>query len=405
MPTSLDKNNLLQKILEVLISEGVEGFKPILEWLLNEAMKMERSNFLGADHYERSPERKGYANGFKEKSILTRHGKSLVRIPQVRGLSFYPSSLEKGCKSEVALKCAIAEMYVQGVSTRKVTEITEALCGLEISSSQVSRISKELDVELNKFRERPLGEIPFLILDARYEKIRYEGRVQNLAVLVAIGVNPDGYREVLGVSVSLSEAEIHWRTFLKSLQKRGLYGVQMILSDAHEGLRKARKSLFPATPWQRCQFHLQQNAQAFGTSKPMKLEIGQDIRDIFNACSLIEAKEKLKNVATKYEKKSPHFTHWLEDNLEEGFTVFSLPRTFWKRLRTSNLLENTNKEIKRRTRVATLFPNQEACLRLVSAILQELHEEWVCGKKYLNMELLNNQTVNPNHRIYRKNVA
>jgi transposase-like protein len=383
MSTSPKNDNLLRSIFEVLISHGFEGFNPVLQTLLNEVMKAERSEFLNAAPYERSASRKGHANGYKGKTLYTRVGEMRVRIPQVRGLSFYPQSLDKGCRSEVALKAAIGEMYVQGVATRRVTEITEALCGLEISSSQVSRICKVLDDELDKFRSRPLGEYPFVILDARYEKVRHAGSVRDLAVLVALGVNWEGRREILGASVSLSEAEVHWKGFMQDLQKRGLSGIRCIVSDDHKGLRNARRAIFPSVPWQRCQFHLAQNAQAYVPKKNWRSDIGQVMRDIFNSTSLEEAKEKVKAVIKLWEKKAPDFTEWLEDNVEEGFTVYQFPRPLWRKIRTTNLLENVNREIKRRTRVATLFPNKESCLRLVSAVLQEIHEEWAPGKIYL----------------------
>ena len=200
-------------------------------------MKLERSAVLGARPYERTPQRRGHANGFKPKTVETRLGALELRVPQTRGVAFYPSALEKGQRSERALKLAIAEMYVQGVSTRKVTAVMEELCGLEVTSSQVSRAVQALDEELTAWRERPLGEIPYLLLDARYEKVRVNGVVVSCALLVAVGITPDGRRTILGVSVSLSEAEVHWREFLASLQARGLHGVQLIVSDDHAGLQ------------------------------------------------------------------------------------------------------------------------------------------------------------------------
>ena len=224
--------------------------------LLNEAMKVERAEALGADPYERTPERTGYANGFKPKTLQTRMGAITVEIPQARGISFYPQSLEKGIRSERALKLAIAEMYVNGVSTRRVTEITEVLCGLDISSTQVSRFSKILDEELEKFRTRKLGCFPYILLDARYEKVRHNDEVIDHAVLIAIGVNLKGQREVLGVSTSFSEAEVHWRAFLQSLIQRGLHGVELIVSDDHSGMKAARKAIFPNVPWPVSYTHL-----------------------------------------------------------------------------------------------------------------------------------------------------
>ena len=279
------EQRLPRELLKELIEEGSDAFRGVLEKLLNTAMQMEREEFLGARRWERSEQRRDHANGYKAKTLSTRVGQLQIRIPQVRHLDFYPRSLERGCRSEKALKLAIAEMYVMGVSTRKVTEITEQLCGTEISASQVSRISKLLDDELEQFRNRPLGSYPVVYLDAHYEKVRRQGSIQDVAVLKATGVNCWGKREVIGVSCRLSEAEVHWREFLRQLQKRGLEGVQLIVSDDHSGLRAARRAVFPSVPWQRCQFHLSQNAQQYARRSDQRAAIATDIRDIFNAPS------------------------------------------------------------------------------------------------------------------------
>ena len=283
------KASIAEEVVEELMEEGTEAFRSVLEKLFNVAMRIEQSDYLGAEPYERSDTRRGHANGYKDKRIKTRVGELELKIPQVRGLSFYPQSLEKGCRSEKALKLAIAEMYVMGVSTRKVTQITEQLCGTEISATQVSRVAKELE----KFRKRELGEYPIVYLDAHYEKVRKEGTVQELAILKAVGVNRFGKQEVLGVSAKLSEAEVHWRQFLEGLQKRGLQGVELLVSDDHAGLRAARKAVFPSLPWQRCQFHLSQNVQAYARRVEERSEIAQDIRDIFNCPTLEDAEVML----------------------------------------------------------------------------------------------------------------
>jgi transposase-like protein len=228
MISDIIKSKMIAEILEGLITGGTENFAPVLEKLLNELMKIEREKCIGTQPFERTEMRKGYANGFKDKTLHTRSGALQLKIPQVRDLEFYPSCLEKGCRSEKALKLAIAEMYVQGVSTRQVKKITEELCGFEISSTQVSRVASLLDEELEAFRHRFLGRIEYLYVDARYEKIRQNGSVRDLAVRSAIGVNGQGKREILGLSVSLSEAEVHWRCFFEDLQKRGLTGLKLI---------------------------------------------------------------------------------------------------------------------------------------------------------------------------------
>ena len=364
-------SNVIEGVLQVLVEQGFGQIGEAVRILLNEAMRLERSQVLEAQPYERSEKRRGYANGFKPKTVNTRLGPLTVQIPQVRGedIEFYPSVLERGVRSERALKLAIAEMYGQGVSTRKVTEVMKQLCGLEVSSTQVSRASQALDEELIAWRERPLGEIPYLLLDARYEKIRHGGSVVSCAVLIAVGITPDGRRSVLGLSVSLSEAEVHWRDFLASLQGRGLHGVQLIVSDSHAGIKAARDARMSGVPWQRCQFHLQQNAGQYVPRIQMRTEVAADLRAIFDSPDRAEADRRLQLAVRKYEKTAPKLSAWIEENVPESLTVFSLPASHRRRLRTSNLLERLNKEIKRRTRVATLFPNDAPS----HPLLREIH--------------------------------
>ena len=383
--TCRENNSALSEITEIIFNEGMSGLDTAISILINEAMQIDRSKHLKAGPYERSAERQGYANGFKNKKFKTRVGALDLKIPQVRNCDFYPSFLEKGLRSERSLNLSIAEMYVNGVSTRKVQNIIEQLCGFDISSSEVSRAAKLLDEELEKWRTRPLGFYKYLFLDARYEKIRYEGRVIDCAILVAIGVGEDGKRDILGMSAKLSEQEVHWRSFLQDLQTRGLHGLELITSDAHSGLKAAKRAIFPSVPWQRCQFHLQQNAQSYVPKKSLKEEVAFDIRSIFNAPSQVEAERFLKLTATKYEKEAPGLAKWMLDNLPEGFTVFTFPADHWRRLRTSNVAERLNREIKRRTKVVGIFPNVASCERLISAVLLETCEEWQTGDMYLNV--------------------
>lgn len=386
MISDIVKSKMIAEILEGLIHGGTENFAPIFEKLLNELMKLEREKCIGAQPFERTEERKGYSNGFKDKTLYTRSGPLQLKIPQVRDLEFYPACLEKGCRSEKALKVAIAEMYVQGVSTRRVKKISEELCGFDISSTQVSRLASLLDEELKAFRQRPLGRIKYAYVDARYEKVRHAGNVRDLAVLSAIGVNEKGKREVLGISVSLSEAEIHWRHFFEDLQRRGMNGLELVISDDHSGLGAARKAVYPSVPWQRCTFHMSQNAQGYAPKQEMKEEIGQVMRDIFNCPNLNLARECKRIAVENYAKAAPKFSEWLENNIEEGLTFFQFPQEHRKKIRTSNAMERLNQEIKRRTRIVRVFSNEESCERLVTAVLQEIHEEWVTGKVYLNVE-------------------
>lgn len=385
------KDTLVEQIVKGLIGHGSEGLKPVLELIFNTAMKVERDQFLGAEAHERREDRKGYANGYKPKEIQTRMGALDLAVPQVREGGFYPQSIEKGSRSEKSLKLAMAQMYLEGVSTRRVQEITKKLCGYEVSSTQVSRVTKELDEQFEKFRNRPLGEVCYLLFDAIYLKVRHNGSVIDMAILLAYGITPNGQREILGASASLSEAEVHWREFFQNLQSRGMRGLRLIVSDDHAGMKSARMAVFPSVPWQRCQFHLAQNAQSYAPKKSMRSEIAEVVRELFNSPTLEIAQEMKRQAIEKYQKRAPEFAKWLEKNIDEGLTVFQFPKEHWRKIRTSNGIERVNREIKRRTRVAVLFPNKESALRLVTGVIIEIHEEWVTGRQYLNMTPLMNQ--------------
>ena len=385
-----DNPSLLNQIVNHICAEGSDGLAEAMRLLLNHGMKAERSQALGAAPYERSTTRKGYANGFKPKTLQTRLGELTVDVPQVRGeLEFYPSALERGQRSERALTLAIAEMYVQGVSTRRVSAILSQLAGtLEISSTQVSRAAAQLDEQLDLWRNRSLEEVayPYLILDARYEKVRRDGVVLDCAVLVAIGIDATGHRSILGVSTALSEAETHWREFLASLQERGLHGTVFIVSDDHAGLNAARRARFPGVAWQRCQFHLQQNALHHVPKIALRKTVAAQLREIFNAPSLELAEALLKKTVSTYRKSVPELALWLEKNVPESLNVFALPKEHRAYLRTSNCAERVNQEIKRRTRVARIFPNPKSLLRLVTALLCDISDEWeTSAQTYLNM--------------------
>jgi len=372
--------------LEQLSKQGTDYLPELIRILVNAAMQIERQKHLGAGPYERTSDRQGYANGYKPKTVKTRNGNITFDIPQVREGDFYPGALEKGLRSERALTMSFAEMYVQGVSTRSVAAITEKLCGTSISSSQVSRAAAKLDEVLEAWRNRPLGEYVYLYLDARYEKVRVDNQMRDAAVLIAAGVNWEGLREILGVSVALNEQEVHWRDFLQSLIQRGLQGVRLIISDAHSGLRAARQAVFGGVPWQRCQFHLQQNAQAYVPRKSMLGEVHDDIRTIFDAPDRATAEAWLAKTVQKYAENASKLANWMETNIPEGLAVFNFPRDHQRRIRTANLLERLNQEIKRRTRVVRVFPNEASCERLVSAILMEKSEAWLLGRRYLSFE-------------------
>jgi transposase-like protein len=378
--------------MAVLIEHGPAAMASAFAAIMNLAMQIERQQALKAESHQRTDERQGYANGFKSKTMRTRVGEVSLRIPQTRGYHddegrpFYPKSLERGVRSERAMTLAVAEMYVKGVSTRKVTAVVEKLCGLEVTSTQVSRAAAELDEQLSAWRNRPLGEITYLILDARYEKVRHGGAVVPCAVLTAIGVMPDGKRSVLGCSVAMSEAEPHWRKFLESLLARGMRGVKLVVSDDHAGLKAARSATLSGIPWQRCQFHTIRNAMAHAPKASMRAEISQDLKRVFDADDDQEATRRLRQMTARYQKSAPALANWLEENVPEALTVLGCPPPHRRRLRTTNGLERLNREIKRRTRVATLFPNEASLLRLVSAVLSEISDEWETQRTYLTME-------------------
>lgn len=385
MACQVKDDTSINAVIELLSEQGFEGLTEAVGLLINQAMLLERTKHLQAEAYERTVARQGYANGFKAKTVKSRLGKLELQVPQVRDSSFYPSVLERGLRSERALKLAVAEMYVQGVATRKVKAITEELCGFEISSTDVSRAAKLLDEGLEIWRKRSLESYDYLFLDARYEKVRRNNAVVDSAVLVAYGVDGNGKRRLLGVSVALSEQETHWRDFLTSLVERGLRGIKLIISDAHAGLKAAKKAVFPSVPWQRCQFHLQQNAQSYVPKKSMKSEVAIDIRSILQAPNDEEAKRLLQKTVKKYEAIAPELSQWMEQNIPESLTVMQFPEAHRKKIRTSNIAERVNREIKRRTKLASIFPNVESCLRLVSAVACEIDEEWQTGNAYIAM--------------------
>lgn len=371
-------------LVRMISEQGLDALPELIRIMLNAAMQAERQQYLRAAPYERTSERQGYANGYKPKTVTTRVGDITFALPQVRDGSFYPSALERGLRSERALTLALAEMYVQGVSTRKVAAITEQLCGVQLDSMQVSRAAQQLDKQLTQWRERRLGKTRYLYLDARYEKVRIDGQVRDAAVLLAMGVLEDGRRALLGVSVAVSEQEVHWRQFLQSLVERGLSGVELVISDAHTGLGAARKAVFGGVPWQRCQFHLQQNAQAFVPRQEMKRDVAAAIRAIFNAPSRAAADVLLAQTVQQYARSASKLATWLETAIPEGLTVFAFPAHHQQRVRTTNGLERLNQEIRRRTRVVGVFPNEASCLRLVTALAMETSDEWETGKVYLS---------------------
>lgn len=377
--------NAMEPFVELFAKQDPDAMRQMMQTMLNACMLADRKRFLGAGPYERSEQRTSHANGFKERTFKTRLGELELKLPQVRGQGFYPACLEKGLRSERAIQLALCEMYLCGVATRKVTRVMEKTCGFEVSSQDVSRAAKELDEQITQWRHRPLGRMVYLMLDAIYLKVREGGVVRDLACHVAIGVTPEGMRQVLGVSLELGEAEVLWRKLLENLVERGLHGLELVISDSHSGLKAARKAVFPSVPWQRCQFHLQQNAQSHVPRESMKAVVASDLRAVFNAPSLIEAERLLRMAVSKHEKEAPKLAEWMAENVPESLTIFELPESHRRRLRTSNMLERLNLEIRRRVKVISSFPNASAALRLVSAVLMEWEEEQGASRKYLTV--------------------
>lgn len=386
-----DQDNALEALMEQLIESGTEEMAEVFAGLFNLAMRIERDRFVRAGHYERTPERRGYGNGTKAKKIDTPAGTVRLQVPKTAGHDepFYPRALERGRRSCRAVMLAAAEMYVKGVSTRAVEKVL-AEFGIEgLSSSQVSRAAKLLDVDLEAWRNRPLGRLRYIFLDARYEKTREHGVVDDCAVLTAIGVDEFCRRRVLGVSIKVSEAEVHWRAFLESLVARGLQGVAFITSDDHAGLKAARKAVLPGARWQRCQFHLAQNAIHHAPNLGVRKIIGEELRDIWNANTLEAAEAELKSLIDRYRKEAPKLASWLETAVPEGLAVFKLPKEHRRRMRTSNPIERSiQQELKRRTQKIRVFPNEASLERLVTAILVEIDETWTASlQPYVNWNI------------------
>lgn len=385
------KDTAVEAVLEHLIEHGPSDIATVFGRAFALAMQIERERFLRAGLYERTGERQGYANGYKSKRIDTPAGTVTLQVPKTAGHDgepFYPQSLERGRRSVRAVMLAVAEMYIKGVSTREAEAVMREFGIESLSSSQVSRAAKLLDDELQAWRNRPLGQIKYLVLDARYEKMRHNGIVRDAAVLSAIGIGPDERRSVLGVSVALSEAEVHWRAFLESLQRRGMRGVEYVVSDDHAGLRAARRAVLGAAKWQRCQFHLAQNAIHHAPSLAIRKRIGIELRAVWNANTLSAAETALADLVASYRDTAPKLTEWLEKNVPEGLAVFLLPEHHRRRMRTSNPMERAvQQELKRRTIKVRVFPNEASLERLVSAVLVEIDDKWAADTKaYIKWE-------------------
>lgn len=383
------KQDSVQKVnWKAVMAEQEDFLRPLIREVIQQVLEAEMEEAIGAAKGERTPERQGYRSGYYSRTLVTRVGKLELRVPQDRQGRFRTEVFERYQRSEKALVAALTEMYVQGVSTRKVKAVTEELCGHEFSAATISRMNQNLDAELAKFAGRRLEEAyPYVILDARYEKVREDGVICSQAVMIAIGVDWEGRRNVLAVELANRESQSSWKEFALKLKQRGLYGVEFVVSDDHPGLRSSVAEVFTEAAWQRCYVHFLRNAM---DHLPRKADNDclTELRWIYDRRCLEEARQDLAAWLKKWSSRYPKLCEWVESNIEETLTFYRLPRQHHKHLKSTNMLERLNEELKRRTLVVRIFPNTESCLRLVRALAVEMHENWIEATRYLNMEYL-----------------
>lgn len=371
-----------------LLAESEDLIREVVQATLQQILECEMEEAIGARKGERTEDRLSHRSGYYDRSFVTRVGKVELRIPQDRNGLFRTELFERYQRSEKALFAALTEMYIQGVSTRKVKAITEELCGHSFSASSISEITKRLDDQLEAFATRRLEEeYPYLILDARYERIRENGTIGNRAVLIAIGINKDGRRCILGVELAPRESRNSWTQFLMGLRQRGLHGVEFVVSDDHAGLKAAIREVLTDAAWQRCYVHFLRNALDY-LPRRGDHDCLQELRWIFSRRDLEEARRDLSAWINKWESKYSKLCDWVEQNIDETLTYYRLPAEHHKHMKSTNMLERLNEEIKRRTHIVRIFPNEASCLRLVRALAVETHENWIEATRYLNMELL-----------------
>jgi putative transposase len=370
------------------LSRDDDYLRTMVQAIVQATLEAEMSQALQAEKGERTPERLGYRSGYYGRSLITRVGPLELRVPQDRQGRFSTELFERYQRSEKALVAALAEMYVAGVSTRKVKGVTEELCGHSFSASSISTITKSLDRELKSFCERRLAEaFPYLILDARYERVREAGVIVSQAVLIAIGIDWEGRRQVLAVELANRESRSSWKDFLAGVRRRGLHGVEVVVSDDHEGLTSAIREILPEAAWQRCYVHFLRNALDY---VPRKVDDDclMELRWFYDRREFAEVRRDLAAWLAKWTGKYPKLCDWVEANVEETLTYYRLPLAHHKHLKSTNMLERLNQELKRRTHVVRIFPNAASCLRLVRALAAEIHESWLEAPRYLNMEHL-----------------
>jgi len=385
--TKVEDRTVVKLGKEALLADR-EGLKGLFRGVLQEVLEAEMTEAIGASKSERTEGRLGYRCGYYTRGLVTRLGKIELRVPQDRQGRFSTELFERYQRSDKALLAALAEMYVQGVSTRKVKAITEELVGHSFSASSISAIVKKLDDELSRFARRRLSEpFPYLILDARYEKVRMDHVIQSQAVLIAVGIDWEGRRQILGVELSNRESRSSWRDFLIGLKERSLHGVEFVVSDDHDGLKKAIRECLPEAAWQRCYVHFLRNAI---DHLPRKRDDDclKELGWLYERRNVKEARADLRAWIARWQSRYAKLVAWVEENIEESLTYFSLPQAHHKNMKSTNMLERFNEEIKRRTRVVRIFPNEASCLRLIRALAAEQHETWQEDNRYINMTLL-----------------
>lgn len=386
--TQKQNNTFPSPVREALMNQP-DFLQEIVQSTLQRLLEEEIAVHLNADPFERTNERRGYRNGYRPRQLKTRVGTLSLLIPMDREGTFKTELFDRYQRGEKALVLSLMEMYLQGVSTRKVKDITEALCGTSFSKSTVSRLTADLDTDLLAWRERRLDEVayPYLMVDARYEHVRVNGRVVSQGVLIVKGVRADGRRELLAVDVADSESEATYEALFRSLKQRGLHGVQLVTSDDHRGLVNAIHKHFQGATWQRCQVHFLRNARGKVTRKH-QAALTADLKAIYASPDGEWALSLVQEVIERWATTHPRVAQWLEDGIEHTLACFAFPETHRRRIRSTNGLERFNQELKRRSRVVRIFPNRESCLRLITALCVEQSEEWLSGKRYLDMSVL-----------------
>ena len=383
------KKNSEDLLIELCNYQGENLISEIVRLGIQNLMELERDEHIGVGSYERGEDRHSHRNGYKSRTLYTRVGTLVLQVPQTRDGAFYPSILERYQRSEKALVLALAEAYLQGVSTRKMKMVTEQLMGKEFSSASISRFSATLDAELDAWRERSFSkEYPYVIVDARYESCRVDGKIIDIACLVALGVDSEGHRHVLGMDTAWSETSDSWDRFIGGLKQRGLKGVRLVTSDDHPGIHPAIKKYYPGAVWQRCQRHFTVNVMDHAP-KSKRDDLYQRLKDAWDCKKYEDAKAILDQIAEDYQEKYPDLADFVSEHSWETLGVYhAAPAEHHKRLRTSNMIERVNQELKRRSKVVRIFPNPKSCLRLFTALLKEWHEDWAYGRIYLDMEHL-----------------